>query len=244
MFKNIFILYVICFSSLSAETLSLQSSAKQSNLIELYTSEGCSSCPPAEEYLNQLKNNKNLWKKWVPVAFHVNYWDYIGWKDQYARNEFSQRQSRYAKLKRTSTVYTPAFMVNGTSWRRGIFSSSLPEATALTGKLVVTLSKKKITANFRPLKKYKNQLMLNIALLGMNLTSYIERGENKGRTARHDFVVIGFRTIASNNFNWNTILPEPFYSKVNQYALAVWVSEKGNPTPIQTVGSFLPAKFK
>lgn len=88
----------------NTETLHLESGNERNTLIELYTSEGCSSCPPAEEYLNKLKHDKNLWKKWVPIALHVQYWDYIGWKDRYATRENGQRQSRYANLKRASTV--------------------------------------------------------------------------------------------------------------------------------------------
>jgi len=244
MLKYIFIIYIIWLASLSAETLSLESGINQTTLVELYTSEGCSSCPPAEDYLNKLKNNPNLWKKWVPVAFHVNYWDYIGWRDRYARSEFGQRQSRYAKLKRASTVYTPAFMVNGSSWRRGIFSSSLPETAAPVGKLMVSVSEKSVVAEFKPLKKYKTKLKLNIALLGMDLTNYIERGENKGRTAKHEFVVVGFNSEKSKNLKWKMTLPELHYPQVKKYALAAWVSEKGNPTPLQVVGGFFPAYKK
>lgn len=234
------IIYILFGGSLLAQSLVLESSEKQATLIELYTSEGCSSCPPAENYLNQLKNNKNLWKKWVPVAFHVNYWDYIGWRDRYARSEYGLRQSRYAKLNNAKTVYTPAFMVNGSSWRRGIFSRDLPEATASTGKLHVVISNKNIKATYQPLIKIKNSLVLNIAILGMNLTSYIEKGENKGRTAKHEFVVIGYRSLASDNLSWVTKLPELYYFQARKYALAVWVSEKGNPAPLQVVGSFMP----
>ena len=84
----------------AAETLHMESGTIRNTLIELYTSEGCSSCPPAEDFMNKLKNDNNLWKKWVPVAFHVQYWDYIGWKDHYATRENGQRQSLYANLKR------------------------------------------------------------------------------------------------------------------------------------------------
>src|SRR5213592_2728274 len=68
--------------------LTFQSSGKQTALIELYTSEGCSSCPPAETWLSRLKESPGLWKDFVPLAFHVDYWDYLGWGDPWANKSF------------------------------------------------------------------------------------------------------------------------------------------------------------
>jgi hypothetical protein len=64
----------------------IQSSANQVALIELYTFEGCSSCPPADAWLTSLKTDAGLWKRWVPVAFYVDYWDYLGWDDGFAKS--------------------------------------------------------------------------------------------------------------------------------------------------------------
>lgn len=242
MFKNIIILYVLSLSSLmaaNAETIRLESGDKRNTLIELYTSEGCSSCPPAEEFLNTLTKDKSLWKKWVPIALHVQYWDYIGWKDHFATRENGQRQSRYANLQRASTVYTPAFMVNGSSWRRGrIFTNSLPSDNSSAGNLIVTIKGKSVNATYK--SKNNSSLKLNVAVLGMDLTTKIERGENEGRTAKHEFVVVGFDDAESENRSWNINLPDLHYNKAKEYALAVWVSEKNNPTPLQAVGGLLP----
>src|SRR6266436_651609 len=79
-----------------AQELRFQSNAKQTALIELYTSEGCSSCPPAEAWLSQLKADPRLWKDFVPLAFHVDYWDYLGWRDPFASKEWTARQYRYS----------------------------------------------------------------------------------------------------------------------------------------------------
>jgi len=236
----VFLLLLFPFISHAAEPLYFESGVKKNTLIELYTSEGCSSCPPAEKFLNSLKHKNKLWTKWVPVAFHVDYWDYIGWKDEFASKEFGYRQSRYASLKRASTVYTPAFMVNGSSWRRGIFGSALPEINASVGNLTVSINATEIKANYKPLKKHNLPLKLNVAILGMELTSHIERGENEGRTAQHEFVVVGFNAKNSYDLNWTMELPRLHFSKVKKYALAVWVSEVNNPTPIQVVGGLLP----
>ena len=74
----------------------------------------------------------------------------------------------------------------------------------------------------------------------MDLTSDIKRGENEGRTANHEFVVVGFNSSVSENFKWDMKLPKLHYSKAEKYALAVWVSEINNPTPLQVVGGLLP----
>src|SRR5438552_17449486 len=89
----------------------------QSTLIELFISEGCSSCPPAEKWLSGLKSNRDLWKKIVPVAFHVDYWDRLGWRDRFAKPEFTSRQQRYAAAWGGDSGYTPGFVVNGKEWR-------------------------------------------------------------------------------------------------------------------------------
>ena len=242
MFKNIIVIYVLLFNSLIAEDSGItkfESGSKRNTLIELYTSEGCSSCPPAEKYLNKLKYDKNLWNKLVPIALHVQYWDYIGWKDEYATRENGQRQSRYARLKNVPTVYTPAFMVNGSNWRPGrIFYKSLPGDNSSAGNLIVTIKGKSVNAIYK--SKNNSTLKLNVAVLGMDLTSKITRGENEGRTANHEFVVVGFADLESDDLTWNMTFPKLHYSKAEKYGLAVWVSEKNNPTPLQVVGGLLP----
>ena len=85
--KGTLILFLGCvFFSLQAKekSIHLSSQNKQFILIELFTSQGCSSCPPAEKWLNQFIKDKELWEKYIPVAFHVDYWDYLGWKDPYS----------------------------------------------------------------------------------------------------------------------------------------------------------------
>ena len=100
-----------------AEPIVFQSSESQVSLVELFTSEGCSSCPPAEKWLSDLKAAPGLWKHFVPVAFHVDYWDYLGWRDPWASKAFSDRQRAYAQLWRGDSIYTPGFVLNGQEWR-------------------------------------------------------------------------------------------------------------------------------
>ena len=223
-----------------AQEQHFSSGQQQTVLVELYTSEGCSSCPPAEEYLNTLIQHPQLWTVYVPVAFHVDYWDYLGWRDPYAHVVYAKRQSWYAKQRNLRTVYTPAFVVNGKVWRPGWLNRELPKAGSQSGELKVTVNGKQLTASYIPFSTQTEKLTLNIAILGMNLVSHIQAGENTGRTASHEFVVVGYKTLDSNDNHWITSLPEPHYTDAREYAIAVWISRSDDPAPLQAVGGQLP----
>lgn len=220
-----------------------ESGIQQTVMVELYTSEGCSSCPPAEELLNTYKDNPALWKTYVPLAWHVDYWDYLGWEDRYAKREYSQRQRRYAQLRSVRTVYTPAFIANGRGWGPGFFSKHPKVNTGNTGRLKVTVNNRDVTASFRPINGTAGPAELNIAVLGMGLSTKIRAGENEGRLATHEFVVLGHRKVVSNNYQWQTSLPE-LQLEAERYALAAWISVPGNPAPLQSTGGYLPALIK
>src|SRR5262245_10264750 len=98
-------------------TVTFQSPDRRTALLELFTSEGCSSCPPAEAWLSRLKESPCLWKDFVPVAFHVDYWDRLGWEDPWGSRAYSQRLQSYARSWRNDSVYTPGFVLNGKEWR-------------------------------------------------------------------------------------------------------------------------------
>ena len=102
--------------SVAAETR-FESGPQQTALVELYTSEGCSSCPPAEAWMSRLQGDPGLWKKFVPIAFHVDYWDRLGWRDRFSSRQWTERQSRYAALWQSESVYTPAVVLSGKELR-------------------------------------------------------------------------------------------------------------------------------
>ncbi len=238
-FRLVGVVLILVNFTVASEEVSYSSGSQKAVLIELYTSEGCNSCPPAEEYLNSLKQHADLWRVYIPVAFHVNYWDYIGWIDPYADAAHGKRQSWYAQQHNLRTVYTPAFVVNGKAWRPGWINRQLPESNETAGELRVDISGQQLTASYRPMQPVSEKLTLNIAVLGMGLISHIKAGENKGRTARHEFVVVGYKTLVANNGIWSTRLPEPHYNEATHYALAVWVSHLNDPSPLQAVGGLL-----
>src|SRR6185295_16953491 len=106
-------------------------------LVELYTSEGCDSCPPADRWLSSLGTKGYAPDRVVPIALHVDYWDYIGWKDPYARQAFSARQRKMASLARAAAIYTPQVMLQGQDfrdWRSGSFEQAVAKINARPAK--------------------------------------------------------------------------------------------------------------
>src|SRR6185369_4551296 len=120
------LLVVLMLSQGMAEAIqcTARSPATTTVLVELYTSEGCDSCPPADRWLSSLGAKGYGPDRVVPIALHVDYWDYIGWKDPYARAAFSARQRKMAALARAAAVYTPQVLLQGhdfRDWRSGGF---------------------------------------------------------------------------------------------------------------------------
>lgn len=184
---------------LMPQDLVFKNRAPSASLLELYSSEGCSSCPPAEAWTNQLKNAPSLWKDIFPVVFHVDYWDGLGWPDRFARAEYTQRQRDYAARLGQDSVYTPEFIANGSEWRRSWLSGyDLPSrGIEKSGELSLTVGEKekRVSARYLPGPSVPaQQLALNVALLGFNLVTDVKQGENGGRTLEHDFVVLGFKS--------------------------------------------------
>ncbi len=220
-----------------------ESGETQSTLIELFTSEGCSSCPPAEKWLSELKSNQDLWKKIIPVAFHVDYWDRLGWRDRFAKPEFTSRQQRYAAAWGGDSVYTPGFVVNGKEWRGWFGGNMTPTSSTKVGVLRVSLgADEKVSASFAADTVQARPLSLNVALLGNNLESDVKRGENSGRKLRHDFVVLQLaKSEMTNQGNlWTgTVLLSSNAETDKATALAAWVKSGENAPPIQATGGWL-----
>jgi hypothetical protein len=241
-------IWLLCLSVFTgqafADTTSFNSGVQQTVMIELYTSQGCSSCPPAEQYLNSFTSNEQLWKKYFPLAFHVDYWDYLGWRDNYADARHTQRQKQHAASNSARTIYTPGFFVNGKSWRRGFFSSGPSTDTRMVGELRVSFKQGVVEATFKPVKTVKQNLELNIAVLGMGLATQIEAGENEGRYSSHDFVVLGHHTLAGSDNRWQGKLPNLKNIRVSGHALVAWLSRPGQPAPIQTAGGIIDLRTK
>ena len=234
----------ISSTSVNAAGKSFTSGERKVVLVELYTSEGCSSCPPAEKWMNTLKDNPRLWKDFIPLSFHVDYWDYIGWKDPFADPRYSLRQQTHSRLGNLSTVYTPGMMLDGREWRGWYSSGNIRPSTDAPGTLNVSVDDNRVTAMFTASKgdvgrNNDENLVLNIAVLGFDLESEVNAGENAGRLLKQEFVVLGLAMQESNNGKWQIDLPQVNPSNAMRTGLAAWVSERGNLVPIQATGGLL-----
>ena len=101
------VLFIFCFTFSTA-----WSQNKPVVVLELFTSQGCSSCPPADEVLADIKENMDN-TSIIPIAYHVDYWDYIGWKDPFALKAFTNKQRFYGRKFNSSSIYTPQLVING-----------------------------------------------------------------------------------------------------------------------------------
>ena len=227
----------------ASEPKTFESGDTQSSLVELFTSEGCSSCPPAEKWLTALKSNQELWKRIVPIAFHVDYWDHLGWRDRFARPEFTSRQQRYAAAWGGDSVYTPGFVVNGKEWRNWFGGNAVPITSTKVGVLRVSVGEDgKVSATFAADTIQARPLTLNVALLGNDLESDVKRGENSGRKLRHDFVVLQLAKIEMTNQGnlWTgTVSLSSNAGTDKATALAAWVKSDEAASPIQATGGWL-----
>ena len=215
------------------------SGSEQTTLVELFTSQGCSSCPPAERWLGKLQDDPRLWKEVVPVAFHVDYWDYIGWRDSFAKPAYSNRQRRYRSNNAIRSVYTPGFVVNGQEWRGWFSKRPLPTTQGAAGELRVVVNGRHLNANYSAADATDERLTLNVALLGVGLHVYVNRGENSGRRLSQDFAVLQHLMLTSTNRNWESELPTVDMPVDARPAIAVWVSPKDSQRPLQAVGGWL-----
>jgi hypothetical protein len=122
------ILFMPSFS-LAQAPLKWTSGSHHVALLEVYSSQGCSSCPPAQKWVNQFTESDLLWDQVIPMVFHVNYWDYIGWKDPFATEYFSQRQRALKSNNLIQSVYTPGFVVDGKEWKGWFQGRPVPRAS-------------------------------------------------------------------------------------------------------------------
>jgi len=210
-------------------------------LVELFTSEGCSSCPPAERWLADRRTDPGLWRDFVPVAWHVTYWDHLGWPDRLARRAFTERQYAYAAAWRRDSVYTPCFVRDGREWQPGHDTA----ADAPPGLLQVRYQSGTgaLGVEFKPAAPAGAELEAHAAILGGGLRTAVRAGENSGRTLEHEFTVLAVAQVplagADAAFRGHLTLPAPPDPAAPRHALAVWVTRRGELTPLQAAGGWL-----
>ncbi|MGL6109192.1 MAG: DUF1223 domain-containing protein [Rubrivivax sp.] len=178
----------------AAPRCAVESTARVPLLVELYTSEGCESCPPADRWLSELKSRPEL----MALSFHVDYWDRLGWKDRFASAAHSQRQAQLLRSNGARYVYTPQVLVDGLdqpAWR----SLELPQSAARPAAVVqATLAREgtRYVAEVRVQDGVERRIGGYWALTEDGHVSVVKSGENRGATLAHDFVVREYQPIA------------------------------------------------
>ncbi|MFF0658447.1 DUF1223 domain-containing protein [Micromonospora tulbaghiae] len=176
-------------------------------VVEMFTSQGCDSCPPAEEVLSEIdRDARERGERIYTLGFHVDYWDHLGWADPYGAAAHTLRQERYARALRSGGLYTPQMIVNGTvefvgSDRRQA-TSAIDAALAAPPGTPVTLSVVAADAGHVVLDygtgPLPEQARLNVAVVERGLENDVPRGENAGRRLRQDSVVRAFCSVELN----------------------------------------------
>ena len=192
-------------------------------VIELFTSQGCSSCPPADKLLAQtIKNSSG--KKIFALSFHVDYWNRLGWPDPFSNAAFSKRQNDYVNALHTNGAYTPQIVVNGikefvgsdkTSLNRTLNEELNNKSNANFSKLsVLVMADKKLKISYTLQGKFAD-CKINVALISKTETTVIKRGENGGTTLTNENVVKQFVTEKANSTGEITLATSPAYINEN-----------------------------
>lgn len=188
-----------------AASNSTSTDKSQFAVVELFTSQGCSSCPPADKVLQKLAADAEAESQPVYVlSFHVDYWDYLGWKDPYGSSAYSDRQRKYARQFGSSRIYTPQMIVNGSrefvGSRKNEAETAVAEALSQQHNTHVNLSvQMKDDTEFLSIQ-YEvsgkiNNALLHLAVVEKSVETNVNRGENSGRKLSHSHVVRAFKTI-------------------------------------------------
>lgn len=187
--------------TLSAAQCNAASGAQRVPLLELYTSEGCDSCPPTDRWVSALPSRGLSAERVVTLAFHVDYWNHLGWADPFSQARFSERQRWVSLHNRSRVIYTPQLVLNGHDYRRGTFDDNFsakvfainreqPKAAIMLRQSPPKDGILEIdgTATIHHAGERRNA-QVYIALYENNLANEVTAGENRGKKLQHDFVV-------------------------------------------------------
>lgn len=203
-------------------------------LLELYTSEGCSSCPPADELMGRIQNEYKNDNVYV-LAYHVDYWDRQGWKDVFSDADYTQRQYDYARFLGKEPIYTPQLIINGranyiasqeTLVRNGIKSGlSKPVTTNLS--MEATQVNNNLTVNYNIEGTFKNNSLL-IAIVQKTAKSNVKRGENANRILSHYQIVHHLHSVALKDKKGTVTIHLPKSFNEKEYEVIGFVQDKNN----------------
>ena len=245
---NAILAIALLMPTISFAACDVKSGPKTAALVELYTSEGCSSCPPADKQLSQFPSPEYSLGQVVPISLHVDYWDYIGWKEPFAQPKFSERQSWLVHANGHKTSFTPHFFVSGTEVRdwRGDLSDELKRVTARPARANISVHVESAgpgvvsVAASATASGAGDPLALFVAITEDKLTSSVSAGENRGVTLSHDHVVrewigpialndghVDFKQAVTTRSSWNAA----------QLGIAGFVQDLRTGQVLQAVGA-------
>ena len=240
-----YLILIGCLFSMSAqaaESLTVKSKSLKTAVVELYTSEGCSSCPPADQWLEALIDSESDDLDVLALAFHVDYWDYIGWKDRFASPKYTSRQRQLGANNKQNNIYTPEFFVGGKETRgtRSILND-IYQANEMPSEvdLKLTISKNGNSLQLE-LESDSDKLDLDglhhrYFVYEKNLASNVTRGENSGETLKHQHVVRHMSPARKLNApNTYLVSIDPDW-KLDDIGVAALVTTPGNLSYLQAV---------
>ena len=169
------------------------------------------------------------------MAWHVDYWDRLGWKDRFASRHATQRQHDYAQAWRSASVYTPCFAIDGREWR----GPNVPRASSeRVGILRASYDGGNLSVTFPDASP--DRLVAHAVILAMGVASKVTRGENRGRELRHDFVAVTPSQHALlRDGRAEIILPTRTEASASKFALAVWITRGDELSALQATGGLL-----
>ncbi len=227
-------------------------SAKTPVFVELFTSQGCPTCPAADKILAELQSTQPIADaEIITLAWHVDYWDGFGWKDEFASSVFSQRQIAYSRALNFSGTYTPQMFVDGTTYFIGTKMDKATQAITQSAKnskpeMSISVSDEKVKINIPVLPKHETATVY-IAMAQDNLSRQIERGNNAGKTLLHSSVAREVRAVGSvkpemRKFDLETLLQiQPEWNRKN-LKLIVFVQENTSRKILAVSRYELPSK--
>jgi len=230
--KSVVVWMIPCAALAAPAACEVASGDRLIPVIELYTSEGCSSCPPADQWLSTLKG-----KPVVAQAFHVAYWDYIGWKDRFANPAFTVRQKEIAAANGLSGIYTPQLVRNGRDWRNWrlpgqVIDFQAPARAAIT--LRQSESADAFEARVTPVVA-TGEWKAYWTVTEHNHSSRVKAGENTGEFLKHDFVVRQYvpvgRYVGAQSLKFHAIAGQTDHPR----QINLIVSEVQTGAPMQAV---------
>ncbi len=242
MIRSIVLASLLALPAMAAEKIVVTSGDTRTAVVELYTSEGCSSCPPADRWLGELTRSDDSELDIIVLAFHVDYWNYLGWTDRFSSPDYTSRQRLLGANNRQSTIYTPEFFVDGMETRG---ASKILDKIQQTNKqkaplkLELTVSRNgdllQLDLKSPPDRNTIGQVHHRYFVYENKLSTDVKAGENSGKVLNHERVVRHMsRAIPLNSQNQYRIPIDPAWNSEN-IGVAVLATSPGNQFYLQAV---------